>query len=140
MPLDQVAKLSDVPMRANVEALETHLLSLPQTPIPLIHGFGPGFYARSIAIPAGTVLTGMVHKTDHIFMVTHGEISLTTDEGVVRVCAPYQAICKAGAKRAGFAHTDVVCVNIHITDETDVPTLEAMLVEAPALTGPAQED
>lgn len=130
--------LTSAQTREKVEHLESHLLTLPQVDIPLIHGFGPGFYARSIMLPAGTVLTGKVHKTRHIFMVTAGDISITTDSGTVRVQAPYMAICEPGFKRAGFAHADTVCVNIHITEQQDVAMLEAALVESTALPHPAQ--
>lgn len=135
MPLDiQITQNS--PARSQVERLETEMLAFPQAGIPVVHGFGPGFYARSIAIPAGTVLTGKVHATEHIFMVTEGDITLITDEGVVRVQAPYQAICKPGMKRAGYAHADTVCVNIHITNQTDLEKLEAELIATPAIAAP----
>lgn len=123
-----------IPHRSNVERLEAEMLALPQIEIPTVHGFGPGFYARSIKIPAGATLTGKVHATEHIFMVTQGDITLITDEGVKRVQAPYQAICKPGMKRAGYAHSETICVNIHITNETDLAFLEAALIDnTPAL-------
>lgn len=116
-------------MRVQVERLESAMFELPQAEIPTQHAFGPGFYARTITIPADTVLVGKVHATEHIFMVTRGDITLTTDEGVMRVQAPYQAICRPGMKRAGHAHTETVCVNIHITEETDLAKLESALIE-----------
>lgn len=122
--------------RQHVQRLEGQMRDLPQVDIPVQHGFGPGFYARTITIPADTLLTGHVHATDHIFMVTKGDITITTDDGTVRVQAPYQAVCKAGGKRAGYAHAETVCVNIHITTETDLARLEAALIEAPALAAP----
>lgn len=128
------------PTRAQIEHLEAVIATAPQVELPLIHGFGPGFYARSMMIPAGTVLTGKVHATEHIFMLTKGDISITTAEGVKRVQAPYQAICPPGSKRAGYAHTDCVCVNIHITEQQDLAALEAELIIAPALPAPAQEE
>lgn len=126
-------------LRQQVEQLENTMRELPQVELPLIHGFGPGFYARSLMVPEGTVLTGKVHSTRHIFMVTHGDISITTDSGTVRVQAPYMAICEPGSKRAGFAHADTVCVNIHITEEQNLERLEAQLIEAPAVSAPVQE-
>lgn len=125
-----------VSLRPQVEELERTMRDLPQVDIPVQHGFGPGFYARTITIPADTLLTGQAHATDHIFMVTKGDITITTDDGTVRVQAPYQAVCKAGGKRAGYAHAETVCVNIHITTETDLAKLEAALIEAPALAAP----
>lgn len=126
--------------REQVDRLQEAVAAVPQIELQTQHDFCPGFYARSILIPAGTVLVGKVHATEHIFMVTQGDISITTDEGVMRVQAPFQAICKAGMKRAGFAHTDTVCVNIHITTETDLTKLEAELIDAPALPAPVQEN
>lgn len=125
--------------REQVDRLQEAVAAVPQIELQTQHDFCPGFYARSVLIPAGTVLVGKVHATEHIFMVTQGDISITTDEGVVRVQAPYQAICKPGMKRAGFAHTDTICVNIHITTERDLEKLEAALIDAPALPAPAQE-
>lgn len=124
------------PTRQQIERLEATMLELPQLDLQLQHCFGPGFYARSLFIPADSTLTGMVHATEHIFMVTQGDITLITDEGVQRVQAPYQAVCKPGMKRAGYAHTDTVCVNVHITTETDLGKLEQALIDntAPALT------
>lgn len=126
--------------REQVDRLQEAVAAVPQIELQTQHDFCPGFYARSILIPAGTVLIGKVHATEHIFMVTQGDISITTDEGVMRVRAPFQAICKPGTKRAGYAHEDTVCVNIHITTEIDLAKLEAELIEAPALPAPVQEN
>lgn len=126
--------------REQVDRLQEAVAAVPQIELQTQHDFCPGFYARSVLIPAGTVLVGKVHATEHIFMVTQGDISITTDDGVMRVQAPFQAICRPGTKRAGFAHTDTVCVNIHITTETDLEKLEAALIDAPALPAPVQEN
>jgi hypothetical protein len=131
------ALAANILTRQQIDLLEAVLAAEPQVEMQLQHDFCPGFYARSLLIQADTVLVGKVHATDHIFMVTQGDISITTDEGMVRVQAPYQAICKAGMKRAGYAHTDTICVNIHITTETDLGKLEAALIIAPALEAPA---
>lgn len=140
MPLDCLPVAESHDLREQVARLESQVADAPQVDCPVQNGFGPGFYARSLLIPAGTVLVGKVHATEHIFMVTQGDISIATDEGVVRVQAPYQAICKPGMKRAGFAHTDTVCVNIHITNETDIAKLEAELIAAPALPTSGQKE
>lgn len=127
-------------LRPKVDRLEHEMLNLPQIEIPVLHGFGPGFYARTITIPAGATITGKVHATEHIFMVTKGDITLITDDGVLRVQAGYQAVCKPGMKRAGHAHTETVCVNIHITEETDLAKLESDLIIAPALEAPKVQE
>lgn len=129
-----VAQLA--PSRAQIQALHDQMATMPQVEIPTDHTFGPGVYLRTITIPAGVTLVGKAHKTEHIFMVLRGDITLVTDEGRRRVQGPYQVVCQPGVKRAGYAHTETVCVNVHITNETDLDRLEAELIEADALPAP----
>lgn len=117
------------PTREAIEKLESVMRTMPQIDIPTDHSFGPGFYARTVTIPAGATLTGKVHKTEHIFMVIKGDITFVTEHGRKRVQGPYQVVCPPGTKRVGYAHTDVVCTNIHITDETDLERLESTLID-----------
>ena len=69
-------------------------------------------------------------------MLTKGEMTVVTEEGRQRIKAPFQAVCKPGLKRAGYAHTDCVCSNMHITDETDLERLESELIVPEALCAP----
>jgi len=118
-----------------VESTASSVVEIPPQKIELepTHVFGPGFYSRTIHIPAGAALIGKVHATEHIFIVSKGDITLYSPDGTERrVRAPYQAICPAGTQRAGFAHADTVCTNIHITEQTDLEALEQDLIEEPA--------
>jgi quercetin dioxygenase-like cupin family protein len=133
-PIEPLALVA--PTREQISRLERELLALPQAEVPTEHTFGPGFYARTITLPPGTVLTGKVHSTEHIFIVSKGDITLVTEEGRKRVQAPFQAVCKPGTKRAGYAHTETVCTNVHVTPETDLAKLEAALIEPEALPAP----
>lgn len=118
--------------RSQIERLEAEMRSLPQLAIATQHTFGPGFYARTIEIPAGATLTGKVHATEHIFILSRGSMLLVTDDARAEVHAPYQAVCRPGLKRAGLALSDCECTNVHITTETDLDKLEAQLIEPPA--------
>jgi hypothetical protein len=62
-------------------------------------------------------------------MVIKGDITLVTEQGRKRVQGPYQVVCAPGTKRAGHAHTETVCTNIHITEETDLVALERLLID-----------
>ena len=124
-----VAQFAVAPTRADLVRFEELLKAGPPADIETIHTHGPGFYARTIRMKAGTVLTGKVHATEHIFMVSEGVLTVATEEGTRTVDAGFQAVCRAGLKRAGFCHTDVVCTNVHITTETDLVKLEALLIE-----------
>lgn len=123
------AEVYSLPTRDDIQRLEDKMRTMPQVDIPTEHSFGPGFYARTITIPAGATLTGKIHSTEHIFMVISGDITLVTEHGRKRVQGPYQAVCQPGTKRVGYAHTETVCTNIHITDETDLAALELLLID-----------
>lgn len=114
--------------RQQIDRLEAEMRRMPQIEIPTTHTFGPGFYARTIVIPAGATLTGKVHATEHIFIVSRGELLVVTEDGERHIKAPFQMVCRAGMKRAGHALTEVECTNVHITTETDLEQLEAALI------------
>lgn len=126
---------ASAPTRSQIDSFEAALRALPQLDCPPEHTFGPGFYARTIRIPAGATLTGKVHRTEHVFIVSEGEIVLVTEDGRRHVKAPFVVVARPGLKRVGHAITDVVCTNVHVnpTDERDIAKLEAMLVEQDAL-------
>jgi hypothetical protein len=117
-------------MRGKVERLEGNITSMPQVDCPVWHHFAPGLYARKMLIPGGTVLTGAVHKTEHICIVS-GDISVTTDDGMKRITDAHAILSsKPGAKRAGYAHADTYWTTIHATDETDLDKLVVELTES----------
>jgi hypothetical protein len=134
------APQSNSPTREQIDRLQAAMLAMQQADIPAEHTFGPGFYARTIRIPAGTVLVGKVHSTEHLFIISKGEIALATEDGTQIVKAPFQTVCRPGLKRVGAAITDVVCTNIHLTNETDLDALERLLIEPePMLQAAAKE-
>ena len=134
------AALAAPPTRAQIERLQASMAALPQEDIPVEHSFGPGFYARTIRIKAGTVLVGKVHATEHLFLVSKGTIALATEDGTQTVSAPFQCVARPGLKRVGVAITDVVCTNVHITDETDLARLEAQLIVPELLAAPESRE
>lgn len=119
-----------VESRQKVERLELELTKLPQVDCPIWNYFAPGLYARKMLIPKGTVLTGAVHKTEHLCIVS-GDIEVTTDEGVRRITDQHMIISsKPGIKRAGYAHEDTFWTTIHATTETDLDKLVEELTES----------
>lgn len=115
--------------RDKIARLEVEMLASPdQIEIEAAHTFGPGFYARTVVIPAGATATGKVHATEHLFILTRGEVTLATEDGTRRVCAPFHSIGRPGIKRAVHAHTEAECTNVHITTETNLDRLEGLLI------------
>ena len=123
------------PTREQIIKLEQALKTLPQLEIQTNHYNVAGLYAREIHIPAGTLLTGKVHKAEHLNIVSKGEIIVWTENGMKRIKAPFVLPSYPGAKRVGLALVDTTWVTIHATDKTDPAEIEAELIEdgVPAL-------
>lgn len=119
-------------MRARVAVLESQIEKLPQAECPVRHLFAPGIYAREMTIPAGVVLTGAVHRTEHLNIVSKGRITVSTDDGMEEVCAPFTFVSKPGTKRVGYAHEETVWTTIHATTTTDLDQLVEELTESTA--------
>jgi hypothetical protein len=131
---DYSPRLYPAPARAitreQVDALEREVQKLPQIDCPVWHYFAPGLYARKMLIRAGTVLTGAVHRTEHLVIVS-GDIEVTTDDGVQRIADQHFVFTsKPGVKRAGFAHADTFFTTVHATNERDLDELARELTES----------
>lgn len=94
------------------------------------HWFAPGIYARELLIPAGTCLTGKIHKGAHLNIISQGRISVLTEHGIKTLEAPCTLVSDAGIKRVGFAHTDTVWTCIHANPDncTDMEVLESRYI------------
>lgn len=124
MPLKPTAAA----LRSKVFQAEEVMLTMPQVEMPVVHHFSKGIYARELHIPAGTILTGKIHKFAQLNILSKGEISVLTEDGIKRVSAPFHIVSPAGTKRIAFAHSDCVWTTVHGTDETDVEKIEAQFI------------
>ncbi len=118
--------------RNAIMALEKGMIECPEKiledgrPIELeaIHHFAPGMYARELRIPAGVLLTGKIHKTEHLNILAKGRIEISNMGESKELIAPQIFVSPPGTKRAGYAHEDSVWITIHATEETDLEQLE----------------
>jgi hypothetical protein len=116
------------PTREQILHIEKFILGCPQVETPTRHYFSPGIYAREMFIPAGTVLTGAVHKTEHLVQFV-GDITVLTNGGMERLTGRHTFVSKPGVKRVGYAHADTWCTGFFATEKTDIEELENDLVE-----------
>jgi len=119
-------------MQEKVKALEEVLLEVPQVDCPVRHHFAPGIYAREITIPKGTVLTGAVHKTQNLAVLSSGKLQLVTDDGTTILTAPHILTVMPNMKNAAYALEDSVWTNFFPTEETDTDVLVELLTESKA--------
>ena len=128
--IESLSQIPDVVTPEQMRGVHDILRKLDPVELPTNHYFAGGMYCREGLIPAGTVLVGKIHKTEHFIMVLKGRITVWSDAGKVEITAPFLGICPAGAQRMGYAHEDTVFVNVHKTDKTTLEEAEADLVVA----------
>jgi hypothetical protein len=92
------------------------------------HIFAPGVYAREMAIKKDSLIVGKLHKTEHINIISQGDISVKTQYGVSRYQAPCSFVSQIGTKRVVYAHVDTVWTTIHPTNETDLKMIEKHVI------------
>jgi hypothetical protein len=117
--------------RRKVERIEDEIAKLPQAEVRIRHYFAPGLYAREMTIPANVMLTGAVHKTEHLSTVSAGRILVF--DGVsppVEIRASHTFISQPGAKRFGIALEETVWTTYHPTNTTDLDALCEELTES----------
>lgn len=124
--------ISPEEMRGKIMALEAAMLAMPehQIEIKTTHHFAPGVYMREVFIPKGTTLTGKIHKTEHLNILSQGELSVWTENGVKKLKASTVVKSHPGAKRVGYAHEDSVWITVHAnpSNEPSVEKLEEMFI------------
>lgn len=107
---------------------EEKIRELDPVDLPVKNHFSKGVYAREMFIPKGTVLTGHIHKYENLNIMSQGELSIFTENGVIRVKAPYTVVSPPGTKRLAYAHEDTIWTTIHGTEDTDVDKIEAQFI------------
>lgn len=96
--------------------------------IPVHNRFGGGVYAREIVIPAGTILTGQIHKKENLNLLVSGVIHVSTENGVQRLEGPTWIISPPGTKRIAYTETEVRWATFHATEEKDVEKIEQIFI------------
>ena len=112
------------PMRERIFALEAEMKKLPQLDIPVKHYFSHGIYAREITVPAGALITGVIHKQPQVNILSYGAMVVTIGEDVKEVQASHTVVSPPGVKRAALAITDCVWTTIVHTFLTDIAQIE----------------
>ena len=119
------------PTRQQIEALQASMLPI-QSAIPeAAHYFAPGMYGRELALKAGTVIVGKIHKHGHLMLCTKGRATVVDEFGRYEVAAGFMQASKPGAKRVVHCHEDTTFVTVHLnpTDTEDLTAIEAAHIQ-----------
>ena len=90
--------------------------------------FAPGMYAREMWMPAGCLITGKIHLTEHLNILSQGSVSVSNNGESIRLEAPYTFVSPVGTKRAIFAYADSTWTTIHATDSSDPNEIEKEII------------
>jgi len=116
--------------RIQIDAIEAKLFSLPQRELAVKHKFTPGLYCREIFMPAGTLLTSKIHRTEHPFVIAKGRVSVWTErDGVIELSSPHNGTTYPNTRRILYIHEDCVWITYHPTTKTTVEEVEAEIIE-----------
>jgi hypothetical protein len=120
-------------VRNKMMAFEEELSKFPTATFgddacPLKHKFVDGAYVRTIFMPKGMLLTSKIHKKCHPYFIMKGDCSVLTEEGVVRLKAPYHGITQPGTKRVLYMHEDTIWITVHVTEHKDLDKIEEEII------------
>jgi quercetin dioxygenase-like cupin family protein len=125
-----VEQLSNkIPNKEQIGRLQEEVSKLQQIEPSTEHYFANGMYCRKMFMPAGMLVVGKLHKQDHFFICTKGEIVAWTENGMKNLCAGDIIESKLGTKRVIYAVTDSIITNVHKTDKIDLDEIETELIE-----------
>ena len=102
-----------------VDNLEASMMQFPDGLIdgPLVHKFTEGMYIREIFMPAGSLWTSKIHKTEHPYVVSYGKVAVSIDaDEWYEITAPYTGITTPGTRRVLFILEDCIWTTFHRID------------------------
>jgi len=123
---------SKAEMRERILAIESAMLAMPEHQIEfeVRHHFAPGVYMRELHIPKGATLTGKIHKTEHMNILSQGELAVWTEDGMKVLRASTVIKSQPGTKRVGHALEDTVWITVHHNpdDSQDLAVIEERVI------------
>ena len=100
------------------------LQEFPSVELITNHYFSDGVCIREMIVPAGTLVIGAEHKTNHLTTLVKGSMKITIagEERIVTAPATFEAL--KGSRKVGYAFTECVVHNIMPIDSKDPEEIE----------------
>lgn len=116
---------------SEIDQLEKAMLdNLPIVECPLTHRFTDGLYVREIFMPAGSLITSKIHKTQHQFFVLKGSVIVWIDGEEQLIEAPYIGVTEPNTQRVLFVLEDCIWATSHPNPNNEtVEQIEARILE-----------
>jgi hypothetical protein len=128
---EEVLKLEGS-MDEKIDQLEVYMAeNFPIIDCPLVHRFTEGLYVREIFMPAGSLITSKIHKTQHQYFILKGSVSVWIDEGEeIFLEAPYIGITQPGTRRVLYVWEDCIWATSHPNpDNETLEEIEERIIE-----------
>lgn len=125
---DNVSQLSKQEIRDLISKVEAACMEGEKIDVPIEHHYSKSVYAREMKLSKGMLIVGKIHKYQNLNILSSGEVSVLSIDGILKVRAPYTFVGSPGTKRVIYAHEDCVWTTIHGTDETDVEKIENQFI------------
>jgi len=116
---------------ADILELQERAAQLPQVTYEVKHHHSEHTYVREFQMPAGHFVIGKEHRTRHLNILTKGKCTVWTVQGRHELDATYAPVTfesMAGVKKVVLAHTDIIWMTVHATDEVDQDRLEFEII------------
>ena len=116
--------------RERRDALDAAMQATGQTVELLVeHHFSNFTYTRELFMPAGTVLTGKIHRFECTNILSKGRVLVATEDGLVEIEAPCTFVTGPGISKVMTALEDSVFINVHPWDGySTVEQIERQLI------------
>lgn len=121
-------------LRKSILEIEERMLSVPdeqKVALETSHHFADKVYVRTVFMKAGSLITGRIHKLEHVVIVSQGSASIICEErGSQFIKSPMVFISKPTVKRLLFIHEDMVFSTVHQNPDNlrDLDELEKQLI------------
>lgn len=106
--------LIDISKTKSIDELESVMLdNFEAVDCPLTHRFTDGLYVREIFMPAGTLITSKIHKTQHQYFVLQGKVIVWIDGVEHLIEAPYIGVTEPNTRRVLYILEDCIWATSH---------------------------
>jgi len=115
-----------------IDELEATMVdNFPLADCPLVHRFTEGLYVREIFMPAGSLITSKIHKTQHQYFILKGAVSVWIDEGKEEYLqAPYIGVTEPGTRRVLYVWEDCIWATSHPNpDNENLEQIEERIIK-----------
>jgi hypothetical protein len=95
---------------------------------PITNHFADGLYGREIFMPAGSMVTGLIHKFQHLVIILTGKARVVNEFGYKYLEAPSIFISNPGTKNVIYVEEDMRWLTVHPAPE-DIKSDAAKLLQ-----------